>query len=100
MNRPSIEYCRKETIYPAYGKAYPEEGKAYVRKDLPRPVQQFVESHERYHLADPSRWWLWREIRANWHAAWKHPIGFGICVLMSFKPSRLLYYAGRFRSGS
>jgi len=97
VTSPSVEYCNKQTIFPAFGIACPEEGKVYVWKDLPGSVLRFVECHERYHLVDSAKWWLWREIRANWHAGWRHPIGFGGCVLMSLKLRRLAYYANRFR---
>ena len=99
MNRPRIQYCKKETIFPAFGMAYPKEGTAYVRGDLPKSVQRFVECHERYHLRDSAKWWVWREIKASGYAAWRHPIGFGACVVLSLAPHRLAYYIGRIRKG-
>jgi hypothetical protein len=81
-----------EDLYPRFGLALPEKNQVYVRKDLPESVKLFVISHELYHLGDKSQWWIWREAKANIHAAIRHPIGFVACVLMSLAPYRLRYY--------
>ena len=97
--QPVVRYCRKRDIHPAFGLAFPEEQSIYVRSDLPRSVKGFVRDHELYHLRDRSRWWVWREVKANAYAAWKHPLGLGTTLIMSLKPYRWAYYARRFRKG-
>jgi hypothetical protein len=89
---PGIICCRKDKLYPKYGHAVPAKQIAYVRNDLPTCVQKFVTAHELYHLSDNSKWWVWREIKANTAGALKHPMGFVICALMSLAPYRLWYY--------
>ena len=89
---PQITYVPREKLYPRFGYALPARQIAYVREDLPNPVKKFVTVHERYHLGDHAKWWVWREIRANIAGALKHPIGFMVCVLMSLAPYRLRYY--------
>jgi hypothetical protein len=66
--------------------------KAYIRDDLPGFVKKFVTAHELYHLRDKAKWWVWREIKANIAGAFKHPMGFVVCALMSMAPYRLWYY--------
>ena len=90
-----IIFLPKEKLDPRFGYALPVDQVAYVRKDLPGSVRDFVTLHELYHLKDRSRWWVWREIKANAAAAQRHPLGFIICVIMSFAPYRLKYYCKR-----
>ena len=92
-----IEYVEKETIYPRFGMAV--NGIAYVRKDLPECVRDFVEIHELYHLQDMETRWIVREIKANIAGAAKHPWGFIVCAIMSLAPYRLAYYVTRFLRG-
>lgn len=95
-----VKYVEKGLIFPAFGRAFPEFRLALVRKDLPEPVRDFVEDHERYHLTDPARWWLWREIKANVYAFVRHPWGGTRCVFMSvFSLDRVKFYWRRFREG-
>ena len=89
---PEIFYCSKDLLYPRFGYAVPSQQVAYVRDDLPGFVKEFVSAHELYHLGDKTKWWVWREIKANIAGAFKHPMGFAICALMSLAPYRLLYY--------
>ncbi len=95
----NIIYVSKNTLYPRFGVAYPQRGVAFVRNDLPGPAMKFVADHEQYHLKDKSRWWVWREIKANACGAWKHPLGFVVCVIMSLAPYRLKYYWQRMKQG-
>jgi len=94
---PEVLYQARENLYPRFGLALPEKQQVYVREDLPACVKRFVISHELYHLVDKAQWWVWREIKANAHAAIRHPIGFIACVMMSLAPYRLRYYAQRIR---
>ena len=87
-----IVYRTKKDLYPKFGCAAVDRQTAYVREDLPAWVKDFVALHELYHLKDRSRWWIWREIKANAHGAFRHPVGFIICVLMSLQPYRLRFY--------
>ena len=89
---PEIIHLSKEELYPRFGYALPSRQRAYVREDLPRCVKNFVTLHELYHLQDQTSWWVAREIKANLAGARKHPIGFIVCLLMSFAPYRLKYY--------
>jgi len=92
---PEIIYQSKEDLYPRFGYASRDRKTAYVREDLPACVKDFVVLHELYHLKDQSRWWIWREIKANAHGAFRRPIGFFACVLLSLQPCRLRYYWNR-----
>ena len=94
---PEVIYRTKEELYPKFGYALPEKQQAYVRDDLPRCVKKFVISHELYHLADNTRWWVWKEVKANMHGAVRHPFGFVACLLMSLAPYRLRYYLQRIK---
>jgi hypothetical protein len=91
-NMIKIFYCSKDQLYPRFGCAFPSKQVAYVRDDLPGCVKRFVAAHELYHLGDKAMWWVWREIKANMAGAFKHPIGFALCSLMSVVPYRLWYY--------
>ena len=90
-------YQTRDHLYPRFALALSERQQIYVREDLPEYVKRFVISHELYHLGDRSQWWVWREIRATFHSAIRHPIGFIACVLMSLAAYRLRYYAQRTR---
>ena len=94
-----VQHVDKSALFPAFGKADPSTQTAYVRKDLPRPVQAFVAAHEEYHLGDKSNGWLLREIRATLCVDWKHWKGFLLCVIMSMRAQRLKFYATRLRLG-
>ena len=87
-----IVYQSKEDLYPKFGWASLGRKTAYVRADLPACVREFVVFHERYHFRDKSKWWIWREIKANAHGALHRPVGFAVCVLLSLQPYRLKYY--------
>lgn len=89
---PEIIYQTKKELYPLFGYALPSEQIVYVRGDLPNSVRKFVTAHELYHLRDEAKWWVWREIKANFAGACKHPLGFIVCVIMSLAPYRLKYY--------
>ena len=87
-----VIFLNKAELYPRFGYAVPSTGTVYVRRDLPRCVREFVLAHELYHLQDRAHWWVRREIKANIVGALRHPLGFIICILMSFAPYRLSYY--------
>jgi len=88
-----IVYVDKEKIEPYFGYAYPEKGYAYVQRNLPILVRDFVTTHELYHLKDKANSRFWREIKANVVAGFYHPIGFTLCLIMSLSTNRLkLYY--------
>jgi len=89
----------KEELHPFFGKADSKEQTAYVRDDLPKSVKKFVASHELYHLKDETKWWVWRECRANFHAALRHPWGFIVCAMMSLSVTRLRCYCSRLKQG-
>lgn len=84
----------------SYGLAWPHKRMAYVRADLPWPALKFVLCHEAFHLTDSATWWVWREIKANFHAALCHPWGALVCLAMTIaSPARWKYYAGRVVKG-
>jgi len=94
-----IHFVKKEKLYPAFGRAYPEQGFVEIREDLPQITWDFIISHEYYHLKDKAKNWLWREVKANLHAGVRHPIGFVVIVCMSFSKDRLNFYYNRFLRG-
>ena len=93
------QYVDKSALFPAFGKADPYTKTAYVRNDLPKPVQAFVAAHELYHLGDKTKGWILREIRATLCVDWKHWKGFLLCVIMSMRVERLKFYGKRLRVG-
>ena len=97
MRQPTVIYSPKQELHPRFGSAESRTQTAYVRDDLPNSVQAFVIQHELHHLRDQSKWWVWREVKANAFGAIKHPWGFIACLILSMTPSRLKYYANRFR---
>jgi hypothetical protein len=94
---PEVTYQTRADLYPRFGLALPDKQQVYVRDDLPGCVKRFVMSHELYHLKDKAEWWVFKEVKANIHAAIRHPIGFIACVLLSLAPYRLRYYGTRIR---
>jgi hypothetical protein len=93
------KYVSKKRLYPKFGWADMKNQIAYVREDLPKSVKLFVLEHEQYHLTDKAKWWVWQEIRANFYAAKKQPIGFLYCCLLSLSWGRLKFYIKRFNLG-
>jgi hypothetical protein len=94
-----VQHVDKSTLFPAFGKADSYKQIAYVRNDLPKPVQEFVTAHELYHLGDKTKGWFLREIRATLCVDWKHWKGFLLCAFMSMGLERLKFYASRFKLG-
>jgi hypothetical protein len=92
-----VEYVQKQCIYPYFG--YAKDGIAYVREDLPKSVQEFVEEHELYHLQDETKNVLLREMKANWAGLRKHPLGGLRCLWMSLSLARLNLYLKRIQEG-
>jgi len=92
-----VKFVSKKKLYPAFGEV--KNNIAYVRNDLPKIVKEFVKEHELYHLKDKSQNWVWREVKANLYAFFKHPLGFIICTIMSLSPARLKFYFERFKTG-
>lgn len=93
----NIKYVSKQKLYPAFGEVI---GNAVlVRKDLPKPVKEFVTYHEKYHLKDNTKNWILREVRANIYALIRRPLGFIITLIMSLQPYRLKLYWQRFKRG-
>jgi len=92
-------YTSKGYLYPKFGTANSGTRTVCVRSDLPESVKNFILSHEIYHLDDPARFWIWREIKANIHAARKHPIGFLRCAWLSMAPYRIAFYIRRLMRG-
>jgi len=96
VTEKDIKEVPKNEIAPQFG-----NDSGVVRNDLPLPIKNFVKIHEAYHLNDKKygAWWK-REIRANWHAAKKHPWGFIRTVFASlFSKERLKLYADRIKKG-
>ena len=90
-----IDYKNKEDLVPKFGQAFPKENRIEIRKDLPQDVINFLIKHEKYHLIDRTKFWLWREIKANYFGAKNHPIGFLFCCVLSLSFSRLKFYLKR-----
>jgi len=72
-------------------------GNVYIRADLPFAIKEYVFAHEDFHTVDKSTNVLWREIKANAYALWRHPWGFVLTCLYSLSWERLAYYWERMR---
>ncbi len=92
-----VVYVSKKRLSPAFGESDIKKQIAYVRKDLPKSVKKFVEIHEKYHLRDKSKNWIIREIKANFYAGIRKPLGLIITIIMSLSPKRLKLYKERFK---
>jgi len=95
---PTI-YLPKKELEPAFGYADIKNQTIYIRNDLPKVVQKFLEAHETYHLSDKTKWWVWRECLANAYGAYKHPFGFLYCCVLSLSWDRLKFYWDRIKRG-
>lgn len=95
----TIKYVDKEILYPAFGMAFPHKYLVWIRNDLPKNVQQFLIQHERYHITDESKNWIWREIKANLYGARFQFKGFMRCLWMSLAIYRLKFYMKRVSRG-
>lgn len=75
---PGNDVLKRGTRPPYLGVALSDTRFAYVREDLPQPLKAFIVEHELYHLRDKWTWWgrLGEEIRANFAAARRKPLGF------------------------
>jgi hypothetical protein len=92
-----VNYIPKEALFPLFGKAMSSSSEIYIREDLPKITRPFLIAHETYHLSDKTKFWLYREIKANFFAGIKHPIGFTIICFMSLSPARLKFYWERIK---
>ena len=105
MKNLKIIYVAKSKLYPAFGDAKEIPPRIRIRRDLPKVVQEFVLTHEKYHIRDWQKlakenkkyYWVWGEIKANIYGVFKHPLGFLICALMSLQPYRIKFYFKRFK---
>jgi hypothetical protein len=95
----NITYIPKQEIYPSFGVCY-KDGTIKIREDLPQSVKWFVLEHEIYHSTDKATYWIWRELKANTHAAVMYPWGFIVTAIMSLSPYRLWYYVQRFKNNA
>lgn len=91
-----INYVNKEDIAPAFGNANSTTMVINIRNDLSHGATAFIKEHELFHLRDSDGFWLWREIKANFVGALKHPIGFVIICFLSLSITRLKFYVNRF----
>lgn len=98
--KTTTEYVDRETISPAFGDANNKTMTIRIRNDLSYGATLFIQEHELFHLRDSDGWWLWREIKANFVAAFKHPIGFIIIAFMSLSIERLKFYVSRFKESN
>jgi len=94
-----VRYISKKKLYPSFGAADIDKQIAYVREDIPESIKTFVKTHELYHLKDKTKFWLFREIKANLYAGFFHPIGLLFTIIASLHPDRLRFYLDRFRKG-
>lgn len=88
----AIRYITEDIINPFFG--YALEGKVFIRKGLPKRVEQFVIAHEKYHLNDTHDWlgWIGAESRANVHCGLRDPVGLISTIFISIKSGRLSTY--------
>jgi hypothetical protein len=107
MKSPRVTYVSRSELFPVFGNAEEVPPIIKIRKDLPKVVQKFVLSHEKYHIKDWQRlagqnkryYWILGEIKANVYGAIKHPFGFLLCVIMSLQPYRIKFYLRKFKKG-
>lgn len=91
----TVKYVDKQSLYPAFGAAYPARELVEIRSDLPKNVQKFIVEHENYHILDMTNNWIMREICANAYGARYQFSGFLRCLWMSLAIHRLLFYVKR-----
>jgi len=95
-----IIYVNKEKLYPVFGLVIFKGERIYIRKDLPKLVQDFLLEHEKFHLLDYKRLkkkhknesLFWSEIKANFYGFIKQPLGAIITLIMSLSWPRLKMY--------
>lgn len=87
-----VRYMKSDAMDSFFGYAF--DNKIFVQGKLSERVQEFVISHEQYHLTDKHRWWGWAgaELRANAVCALRNPIGFLATVRASMTRSRITTY--------
>ena len=89
----SISDVRDDLVYPAWGAAWPKSKRIWLSNKLSGSRWSFALEHELYHLFDQSTVWIWREIKANIHAAITFPKGFVWHIAISVtSPVRLIRY--------
>lgn len=84
---------------PYFGYATRDDRTIYLSKDLPRLAMENIRWHELYHIADPN-WEISsvrkRELDAIWFSGKKCFWGLMLVILLSLKPTRLLFTIKRF----
>jgi hypothetical protein len=70
-----------------------------IRRDLPYSMKNFILAHELYHTTDKAKWWVWREIKANWAGCKQYPYGCLQTIIKSLSLNRLKYYFNRIKKG-
>uniref|UniRef100_A0A6M3LMH9 Peptidase n=1 Tax=viral metagenome TaxID=1070528 RepID=A0A6M3LMH9_9ZZZZ len=94
-----IKYLPAKLMRPSFGACFPATHIIWINEDLPEIVKAFVLQHELYHYTDTAKNWFIREVKANFYAARKHPLGFVCTAILSLSPYRLAFYLKRFKEG-
>ncbi len=96
MNEVTIKYA---DISPKFGSNDPRTDTIWVHNKLKYMcMETFVIWHEDYHLTDKAKWWVWREIKANWAGMRCAPCGFMLVLLYSLTWTRIRYYISRVKA--
>ena len=94
-----IIYVSADVLYPAFGYAFPSRRIIFIGNWLPESLKNAVMEHEKYHLRDKSKNVLWRELKANFYALRKHPVGqLQVLFRSVFDLNRWKMYWKRFRN--
>jgi len=72
---PIVKIVPHKKLWPYLGYCH-KNGTIEISDALDSDEQNFVLDHELYHLDDKTKWWVWREVRANVYAARREPMGF------------------------
>lgn len=92
-----VIYVHMEFLYPAFGFSIPSKRLVFVGMWLPKSVKKAVEEHEKYHILDKSTNSFWREVKANFHALCRQPMGQLYTIYLSLTDlGRLRFYWNRF----
>ncbi len=90
----------KKLLGSAYGCAFFDTKRGYVREDLPERIKKFVAQHELYHLNDKKyKTVLAQEIFANLVPGIKDPIGLFLTIVMTITDiERVKFYIDRVKN--
>ena len=95
----SYKIVYSSCLFPAYGYCDLKKQTIFISIFLTHDEFNFILEHEKFHLFDNSKFWIWREIKANIFAGICYPKGF-LSILFNTlsNKDRLKYYWQRFKT--